>query len=57
MIVRTLLIASTMLAATSAFAQSTPVTDTDPYIWLEDKDGAKPLAWVEAENARTLPRL
>ena len=29
----------------------------DPYLWLEDKDGAKPLAWVEAENARTLPRL
>ncbi|MGK6324179.1 prolyl oligopeptidase family serine peptidase [Sphingomonas sp. DT-51] len=29
----------------------------DPYIWLEDKDGAKALAWVEAENRRTLPRL
>ena len=29
----------------------------DPYLWLEDKDGAKPLAWVAAENARTLPRL
>ena len=26
---------------------------SDPYIgWLEDKDGAKPLAWVEAENAK-----
>nr|WP_309546973.1 prolyl oligopeptidase family serine peptidase [Sphingomonas sp. SUN019] len=34
------------------------MTDSnDPYIWLEDKDGAKPLAWVEAENAKTLPRL
>ncbi|HEU0045130.1 prolyl oligopeptidase family serine peptidase [Sphingomonas sp.] len=33
------------------------MTDNDPYIWLEDKDGAKALAWVEAENARTLPRL
>ncbi|SEN19767.1 prolyl oligopeptidase [Sphingomonas gellani] len=32
-------------------------TTDDPYVWLEDKDGAKPLAWVEAENARTLPRL
>ena len=32
-------------------------TAADPYIWLEDKDGAKPLAWVEAENAKTLPRL
>jgi prolyl oligopeptidase len=33
------------------------VQTDDPYIWLEDKDGAKPLAWVAAENARTLPRL
>ena len=33
------------------------MTKDDPYLWLEDKDGAKPLAWVEAENAKTLPRL
>ena len=51
-----------LLAATPALAQSAPMTSPaatadDPYIWLEDKDGAKPLAWVEAENARTLPRL
>ncbi|MCP8889818.1 prolyl oligopeptidase family serine peptidase [Sphingomonas faeni] len=32
-------------------------TAADPYLWLEDKDGAGPLAWVEAENAKTLPRL
>jgi len=43
------------LAAAPALAQVAPMTD--PYIWLEDKDGAKALAWVEAENARTLPRL
>ena len=36
-------------------AQTAPAND--PYIWLEDKDGAKALAWVEAENAKTLPRL
>ncbi len=49
-----------MLAGSSALAQTgamTKIDATDPYIWLEDKDGAKPLAWVEAENARTLPRL
>ncbi len=67
MMLRSLLIASTILAAAPALAQvNTPMnaktpmnaaTDTDPYIWLEDKDGAKPLAWVEAENAKTLPRL
>jgi prolyl oligopeptidase len=52
-----------MLVATPALAQTAPMTATaaattdDPYIWLEDKDGAKPLAWVEAENRRTLARL
>lgn len=45
-----------LLVATPLLAQSAPMTD-DPYIWLEDKDGADALAWVEAENARTLPRL
>jgi prolyl oligopeptidase len=45
-----------VLAAAPALAQSGAMTN-DPYIWLEDKDGAKPLAWVEAENAKTLPRL
>ena len=45
-----------LLVATPLLAQSAPMTD-DPYTWLEDKDGAKALAWVEAENARTLPRL
>ena len=27
--------------------------DDDPYLWLEDIHGAKPLAWVESENALT----
>ena len=36
---------------------SVTASTTDPYLWLEDKDGARPLAWVAAENARTLPRL
>ncbi|MFS0771416.1 prolyl oligopeptidase family serine peptidase [Sphingomonas sp. 1P08PE] len=49
-------IAAGLLAGSSALAQTAPMTD-DPYIWLEDKDGAKPLAWVGSENARTLPRL
>jgi len=26
---------------------------SDPYIWLEDVHGAKPLAWVAEQNART----
>ena len=49
-------IAALGLAAAPLLAQGAAMA-TDPYIWLEDKDGARALAWVEAENARTLPRL
>ena len=28
--------------------------DDDPYLWLEEIEGARALAWVEAQNARTL---
>lgn len=59
-----LLLGATLLAATPGLAQTArmttkaaPTPADDPYVWLEDKDGAKPLAWVEAENARSLPRL
>ena len=48
------------LAPVPVLAQSAAMTrtdPTDPYRWLEDKDGARALAWVEAENAKTLPRL
>ncbi len=30
--------------------------DDDPYLWLEDIEGARPLAWVDAQNAATLAR-
>jgi prolyl oligopeptidase len=30
--------------------------DNDPHLWLEDIEGAGPLGWVEAQNARTLAR-
>lgn len=40
-------------------ARGTPVTanGTDPNLWLEDKNGARAMAWVRAENAKTLPVL
>ncbi|MBC3942477.1 prolyl oligopeptidase family protein [Sphingomonas albertensis] len=61
MLAATILSGGADLAGGPALAQVAPMTKTntaaDPYIWLEDKDGAKPLAWVEAENAKTLPRL
>ncbi len=61
---RLALVAALAALALPALAE-TPLTDTytapatatdavDPYIWLEDVHGAKPLAWVEAENARSL---
>jgi prolyl oligopeptidase len=30
--------------------------DDDPYLWLEEIDGKRALAWVEAQNAATLTR-
>ena len=60
----TMAILAGVLVSGGALAQSAPMKSTttknyaaDPYIWLEDKDGPEALAWVEAENARTLPRL
>jgi prolyl oligopeptidase len=56
-----MVLAASALAAGPALAQTAAMTNpdaaNDPYLWLEDKDGPKALAWVEAENARTLPRL
>ena len=31
--------------------------DADPYLWLEEVDGAAPLAWVEQQNAVALDEL
>ena len=33
------------------------MTDTDPFLWLEDIEGARALAWVREQNARTLALL
>jgi len=38
----------TIASGTTALAQD------DPFIWLEDWHGEKAMAWVEAENARTV---
>ncbi len=66
---RQLLIAAALAALALPAIAETPVTDShaprapapaatadaaDPYIWLEDVHGEKPMAWVEAENARSL---
>ncbi len=41
-----------ILAAPAARAQ-----DADPYLWLEEVDGARPMAWVQAENKKSAARL
>jgi len=46
-------------AAQTTVAKAPPTTSdgADPFIWLEDKDGARAMEWVRAENAKTLPVL
>jgi len=29
-------------------------SESDPYLWLEDAHGARSMAWVQAENEKTL---
>ncbi|MBV9061903.1 MAG: S9 family peptidase, partial [Alphaproteobacteria bacterium] len=36
-----------------AGAAGNSMQDNDPYLWLSDIQGAKPLVWVQAQNART----
>src|SRR5690349_18679398 len=43
---------ASLIAAGAAHAQE-PAVATDPYQWLEDVTGDKPLAWVRAQNAKT----
>jgi prolyl oligopeptidase len=34
-----------------------PMTDEDPFLWLEDVEGDRALDWVRAQNARSLQEL
>jgi prolyl oligopeptidase len=45
-----------LITVTSAHAQE-PAMTQDPYTWLEEVTGAKPLDWVKAQNAKTEQRL
>jgi prolyl oligopeptidase len=42
-----------LVCALHAGAQGTTVEQPDKYIWLEDVHGARAMAWVRQENART----
>jgi len=43
-----------MAAETPEAAPDTEMTDTDPYLWLEAVEGDDALAWVRAQNERSL---
>src|SRR5574338_714625 len=48
-----LLVTVAALLPSRAPAQAAKADTTDPYIWLEDVNGARAMAWVNAENAKT----
>ena len=52
---RLLPLLAALILALPAIAEAPPVSD--PYLWLEDIHGARSMAWVEAQNARTLGAL
>ncbi|CEG14372.1 exported hypothetical protein [Xanthomonas citri pv. citri] len=45
-----------LITAGAVSAEEPPVSN-DPYAWLEDVTGAKPLDWVKTQNAKTEARL
>lgn len=51
-------LAGTMVAHADNNAPAAPAApDADPYVWLEDVTGAKPLEWVHARNAESAKEL
>jgi len=45
------------LAATVSVGAGAQGVNDDPYIWLEEKDSPRAMAWVEAHNAKTVATL
>jgi len=45
---------ASMLAGLGSRAAAQDSDVNDPFLWLEDKDGARAMEWVKAENAKTL---
>jgi len=46
-----------MMAAGCATPAPAPMSGNDPYLWLEEVESEQALAWVEEQNARSLPVL
>jgi prolyl oligopeptidase len=47
----------TKLEVTGPGAEAQPPPVEDPYLWLEEVSGKKPLAWAEAQNKKALAEL
>src|SRR5688572_30083266 len=47
---------ATVLLAAAATA-ATLTTTTDPFLWLEEVEGERAIAWVRAQNERSLGEL
>ena len=52
-----LAIAAAAMTANLAHAGAAPAAPSDPYLWLEDVDGAKALAWVKEQDAESRAEL
>jgi len=50
-------LAGALLIAPAAHAQVQAQAPADPFIWLEDIDSPRSMAWVEAQNAKAAQRL
>ncbi|SNT67917.1 prolyl oligopeptidase [Amphiplicatus metriothermophilus] len=57
--VKATLVAASLAAAQGAAAQegAPAAAQEDPFLWLEEIDGARALDWVRAQNARSLAEL
>jgi prolyl oligopeptidase len=44
-------------AAPANLGKSSPMSDDDPFLWLEEIESDAALAWVARQNARTLAAL
>ncbi len=47
-------IATSLVCAEPPSPAPSPMSDTDPFVWLEEIKGPKALEWVETENVRSL---
>jgi prolyl oligopeptidase len=53
----TALALTTMTALTASAQNTTPPSGDDPYLWLEDVQGERAMAWVRERNAASRQRL